>query len=99
MTTATPAADEGRVVLVMTRTYPGGWARGEDGSEAQLKDALRRLRGDWSREVREYGYAVFMVHPETRMNELGNFVHPVGAPPTKVKEVGGTNPKSKPKVG
>jgi hypothetical protein len=48
--------------LVMTRTYPGGWVKG-----SQEATALSELRGDWRKEIEDYGYAVFLVHPDSEV--------------------------------
>lgn len=77
-------------VLVTTRSYPGGWAKDFD-----EKEALAAVRGDWSTAIRDYGYAVYDVEPETYVDEMGRFVHPVGKPPKLVREVAGRKPIKK----
>jgi hypothetical protein len=71
-------------VLVCTRTYPGGWAKDVD-----EKTALRALRREWPHHLSDYGHAIYDVEPETYIDQLGRFVHPVGKPPKLVREVEG----------
>ena len=68
------------VFMVVTRTYPGGWCK-----DTTAEKALKRLRGDWRQSIEDYGFAVYMAHPETYCDGVsGAFVHPVGRPPKLV---------------
>jgi len=79
------------VFLLTTRTYPGGWTKGED-----EHDCLKRLKGDWGQQVIDYGYAIYLVHPDTYCDEVdGALTYPVGRNPILLKKVDG---KKKPKV-
>jgi hypothetical protein len=79
------APREGYEFLVMTRCTPGGWEKGLD--EAY---ALKKLRGDWRDAIEKYGYAIYLVHPKTYLEEVnGDFVYPEGHPPLKVMERNG----------
>ncbi len=87
MQTANHAAllDAGYEYLVRTRTFPGGWCKA-----SKEDNALYELKGDWRSKVEDYGYAVYLVHPETDVEEVqGDFVHPVGHPPVLIKTVDG----------
>lgn len=71
---------EAVTLLLMTRTYPGGWVKDVDNAEDE-KALLRRLKGDWRREVENYGFSVFAVHPDTYVNEMGDLTFKIGHPP------------------
>jgi hypothetical protein len=77
-------------MLVMTRTWPGGWQKAADETTA-----LRTLRREWPGQIADYGYAVFEVDPATYMDGMGSFVHPIGRPPKLIKEVEGKKPIKK----
>lgn len=78
---------QGRVVnpapehyLAHTYTMPGYWGKGET-----VKEAVASLRGQSPSFVREHGYVVFRVHPETSVNHVGQLVWPLPHKPVLVE--------------
>jgi hypothetical protein len=65
--------------IAMTCSWPGGWAKG-----STIVQARKRLRAHWG-SLKDYKVAVYKVHPNTTMNEMGGFSHPRGHKPELVE--------------
>lgn len=77
-----------KMLIVMTRTWPGGWRKGLD-----EKSLVRDLKSEWRMEVEDYGYKVHEVHPRSYVGDMGEFVWPTGHEPKLIKTVDGRKNK------
>ncbi len=75
MTTAQEVA-----YVAMTVSWPGSWAKAK--TAAAAKRSLKRHMLEYERGAR---VAVFEIHPDTEINELGDFIHPKGHGPKQVE--------------
>jgi len=79
MTTVALAAPAHYRYLAMTANF-WGMAKSE-------KDALRNVRGAGGKSsLDKNGYILYRVHPDTEIEGLGNFLHPIGERPIKVAD-------------